>query len=78
MTMTSNDKARLNDLSDKANAAYKAARAARLEVTKAYAQCAAGQGTGPSIELIETAERLEAEADKLWSQQQAAWSLFTF
>lgn len=78
MVMTRNDKDRLDALRIEADEAFKAARAARLKVTEAYAECAAQRGTGPTDEQMVAADQLEARADELWNRLSAAMGFLTF
>lgn len=78
MVMTRNDKDRLDALRIEADEAFKEARAARLKVTQAYAECAAQRGTGPTDEQIVVADQLEARADELWSRLSAGLGHLTF
>jgi hypothetical protein len=53
-----------NALYEQWHEAHQIAREARHEVTQAFVRCAAGQGTGPTTEQIERAERWERIAEE--------------
>lgn len=78
MVMTRSDKDLLEALRSETDVALKAARAARLKVTQAYAECAAGRGTGPTDEQIDAADQLEARADALWNRLSGAVGFQTY
>jgi len=54
-----------NGMHEKWSIANQEARQARFAVTKAFTQCAAGEGAGPSAAQIELTEKLERHADEL-------------
>jgi len=48
--------------------AERKARAARQACTDQYAAALAGHSSGPTMEQLASAERLEADADRIWAQ----------
>lgn len=45
--------------------AHQRARQARLRCTQAFAECAAGKGTGATVQQLDEADQLERQADAL-------------